>query len=270
MVERGNAADEAEERGRTAFPPFRLNPALEVEQLRASFAERGRVQVADFLAPEGAAALLGELRARRDWRQVVNSGGNVYDLDRATRALMSPNDAAALDEAVYAGARTGFQHRYESIRVPDGEEQRLASADPLAAFASFMSTGEARRFLRLVTGSEEIDFADAQATAYAPGDFLTGHDDAVDGKGRVAAYVLSLTAGWRVEWGGILLFHDDHGLSIDGFVPRFNTLNLFAVPQVHSVSIVSRAAPCRRYSVTGWLRTSRAEARAARILSRTA
>lgn len=238
------------------FPPCRLNPALDVERLRAAFAERRRVQIVDFLAPECAAALLAELTARGDWLQVVNSGDNVYDLDRGTRALMSPHAAAALDEAVYAGARTGFQHRYEAIRVPDREEQRRASGDPLAAFASFLSTGEARDFLRRVTGLEEIGFADAQATAYAPGDFLTAHDDAVDGKDRLAAYVLSLTSGWRVEWGGILLFHDDHGLSIDGFVPRFNTLNLFAVPQIHSVSIVSRAAPYRRYSVTGWLRSS--------------
>lgn len=251
MTEADSAAELA-----GGFPAFRLNPALDVERLRAEFAERRRVQIDGFLAPECAALLLGELRARDDWRQVVNSGANVYDLDRATREHMPPHAAAALEEAVYAGARTGFQHRYEAIRVPDDEIERHASGDPLAAFATFMSGGEARDLLRLVTSLEEIELADAQATAYAPGDFLTAHDDAVEGKDRLAAYVLSLSAGWRVEWGGLILFHDDHGLSIDGLVPRFNTLNLFAVPQVHSVSIVSRAAPYRRYSVTGWLRAS--------------
>jgi Rps23 Pro-64 3,4-dihydroxylase Tpa1-like proline 4-hydroxylase len=255
MAERGSAVEEGVRDCAPGLPPFRLNAALDVARLRADFAERRRAQVADFLEAECAAALLRELRARGDWRQVVNSGAQVYDLDRSTRALMSPQEAAALDEAVYAGARTGFQHRYEAIRVPDEEPARRASCDPLAAFASFLSDGEAREFLRTVTGFGEIDFADAQATAYAPGDFLTAHDDAVEGKGRLAAYVLSLTAGWRAEWGGNLLFHSADGLSVDGYVPRFNTLNLFAVPQVHSVSIVSRAAPWRRYSVTGWLRS---------------
>ena len=241
---------------RPTFPAFRLNPAVDPEPLKAEFAERRRVQVADFLAPECASALQADLSARDDWRQVVNSGPKVYDLDRPTRARMPRDQAAALDTAVYAGAREGFQHRYESIRVPDQPAERERSDDPLAAFASFMSGGEAREFLRRVAGCDEIGFADAQATAYSPGDFLTAHDDAVEGKERLAAYVLSLTCGWRSDWGGLLLFHGADGLSIDGFVPRFNTLNLFAVPQVHSVSIVSRAAPFRRYSVTGWLRKS--------------
>jgi Rps23 Pro-64 3,4-dihydroxylase Tpa1-like proline 4-hydroxylase len=256
VPERVNAVEGSLEHDVSGVPRFRLNPELDARLLELEFAERRRVQVPDFLAAECAAAMLIELRKRNDWRQVVNSGANVYDLDRATRERMPPHAASALDDAVYAGARSGFQHRYEAIRVPDGEPERSASADPLAAFASFMSSGEARDFLRRVTGSAEIAFADAQATSYSPGDFLTAHDDAVDGKGRLAAYVLSLTSGWRADWGGLLLFHDDDGLSIDGLVPRFNTLNLFAVPQVHSVSIVSRAAPYRRYSITGWLRSS--------------
>ena len=36
-------------------------------------------------------------------------------------------------------------------------------------------------------------------------------------------------------------------------MPRFNALNVFAVPQPHSVSIVSPFAVGARYSVTGWL-----------------
>jgi len=38
------------------------------------------------------------------------------------------------------------------------------------------------------------------------------------------------------------------------FVPAFNALNLFAVPQPHSVGFVTPFAARRRYSVTGWLR----------------
>jgi Rps23 Pro-64 3,4-dihydroxylase Tpa1-like proline 4-hydroxylase len=37
--------------------------------------------------------------------------------------------------------------------------------------------------------------------------------------------------------------------------PRFNTLTLFAVPQLHSVSMVTKSAAFRRYSITGWLRS---------------
>lgn len=234
---------------------FRLNPALDRAAPARAFAAGGRVQIRDFLHPDDAAALHAECRAREDWRQIVNSGDKVWDLDRPTRAAMSAEQREALDLAVYAGARAGFQHRYEAIRVPDGRADRAASDDPFARFALWLSEGEARDFLRAVTGRAEMDFADAQATAYGPGDFLTGHDDAVEGKGRLAAYVFGLTAQWRAEWGGLLLFHDSAGDIEHGLTPRFNSLNLFAVPQLHSVSMVTRAAPFRRYAVTGWLRS---------------
>lgn len=233
---------------------FRLNPALDVKSLAATFAATGHVQVRDFLHPDDAEALLTEMRRREDWKQVLNSGDQVFDLDRPTRAAMSAEQREALDQSVYAGARQGFQHRYEAIRVPDAEAERVASDDVFAKFGLWLSTGGARDFLRDVIARPELEFADAQATAYAPGDFLTAHDDAVEGKNRLAAYVFGLTPRWRPEWGGLLLFHDVDGDIARGLTPRFNALNLFAVPRVHSVSMVTRAAPCRRYAVTGWLR----------------
>lgn len=234
---------------------FRLNPDLDPAALAATFAATGHVQIRDFLHREDATLLHAEMRRREDWVQIVNSGGNVFDLDRPTRAGMAPAQRDALDEAVFAGAREGFQHRYEAIRVPDDETMRAESGDLFARFAQWLSEGEARDFLRGLVGRPEVAFADAQATAYAPGDFLTAHDDAVEGKGRLAAYVFGLTPQWRPEWGGLLLFHDGEGDIARGLTPRFNALNLFAVPQLHSVSMVTRSAPFRRYAVTGWLRS---------------
>ena len=100
---------------------FRLNPALDRAALTAAYARDRRVRITDLLAEEGATALHAALRGRQDWRQIVNSGVKVFDLDRATRASMSDEQRDALDQAVFAGARDGFQHRYEAIRVPDGE-----------------------------------------------------------------------------------------------------------------------------------------------------
>jgi len=242
---------------------FRLNPALDRDRLAVEFKAGGRIQIRDFLDAEDAAALHSEMRRREDWRQVVNSGDKVFDLDGPTRAGMSAEQRRALDEAVYAGAREGFQHRYEAIRIPDEAQARQASDDLFAKFALFLSGGEARDLLRAVIGRPELDFADAQATAYAPGDFLTAHDDAVSGKHRLAAYVFGLTPQWRTEWGGLLLFHEDGGDVERALMPRFNTLNIFAVPQLHSVSEVSRAAPFRRYSITGWLRAGPAGSKSA-------
>jgi SM-20-related protein len=233
---------------------FRLSPTLDPAALAHAFARNGRVRIAGFLAAGLAEALHASLRQREDWRQVIHSNGKVVELDRPTRAGFDQARREALDSAVFAAARTGFQYRYESIRVPDPPEERAVSSDPLAALAAFLSGDPVRGLLRTVSGCPDIDFADAQATCYAPGDFLTAHDDDVPGKHRRVAYVLGLTPEWRAEWGGLLLFHRPG--EVDGVVPGFNTLDVFAVPQPHSVSLVSPAAPRRRYAVTGWLRAA--------------
>lgn len=236
--------------------PFRLDPDIDVAMLRERFARDQRVRIQPFLDDDTAVALHAHLRAHEGWKQVVNSGDKVFELDRATRAAMSVDQIAALDEAVRHGARTGFQYRYESLRMADGNIEHAAAdtaAPPITGFTRWMSTDPVRTLLRAVTGCADIGFADGQATAYAPGDFLTGHDDAVVGKQRRAAYVLGLTPTWRVEWGGLLLFHRQDG-AVEGVAPGFNSIDLFAVPQLHSVSQVTLSAAYRRYAITGWLR----------------
>ena len=222
--------------------------------LAAQFKAEGIVRIGSFLPDERAEQLYRELRARTDWKQVFNSGDKLFELDRATQAALDAERRAELDQAIYAGAREGFQYRYETIRVPDEEDARNASDDPLARLALDMSGGEMRDLLREITGKPAIRFADAQGTAYSPGDFLTGHDDRFPGKDRLAAYVLGLTPVWRIEWGGLLVMHGDDQAASRAYPPLMNVLTLFGVPQMHSVSEVSRAAAYRRYSVTGWLR----------------
>lgn len=219
-----------------------------------AFARDGLVRIASFLPDATAATLHAQLRTRDDWRQVFNSGDKLFELDRATRQSMDRDTSDKLEQAIYAGARSGFQYRYETIRVTDDAAERSASNDPLARFATWMSSGATRDYLRAVTGAPDIAFADAQATAYSVGDFLTGHDDDFPGKNRRAAYVLSLTPAWRLEWGGLFVMHGAGDEPARSLVPAMNVLTLFRVPQMHSVSEVTRAAGCRRYAITGWLR----------------
>jgi SM-20-related protein len=227
----------------------------DVEALTHEFRTDGIVRIGSFLPDGQAAELHAHLRGRDDWRQVFNSGDKLFELDRQARAAMDPDRQAALDEAIHAGAREGFQYRYETIRVPDDEAERKAVGDLIADFAIDLSTGPTRDFLRTVTGSNKVEFADAQATAYSPGDFLTGHDDSFPGKNRIAAYVMNLTPTWRIEWGGLLIMHGEGDKASRAYPPAMNVLTLFRVGQMHSVSEVSRAAAYRRYAITGWLRS---------------
>jgi Rps23 Pro-64 3,4-dihydroxylase Tpa1-like proline 4-hydroxylase len=230
-----------------------LAAGIDVAAAARAFAGDGHVRLQPFLAENAAIACLTEMKARTDWVQVVNSGDKVFELSRSSRAAMTAQQCDGLEQAVLAGARTGFQYRYEALRLPDGHAPVPEDDSLIARWPAFLSGGAVRDLLCAITGAADIAFADGQATAYAPGDFLTGHDDAVPGKHRRAAYVFSLNPVWRVEWGGLLLFHGD-GNSVRGMAPAFNSLDIFAVPQMHSVSMVTGSVPNRRYAITGWLR----------------
>ena len=237
-------------------PKLKLNPDLDVRGLALDYSKNRRVRVEGLLEENGAKALHEFLDQHDQWWQLINTPEGLIEMNSRTRAKMSGKSRAALDAKVYDGARRGFQYRYEGLRVPDLTQLVHGHNDPLVAFARLMASKPMLDFLRAVTGCDELSFTDGHATSYGPGDFLTGHDDNVAGKGRLAAYVFGLTQIWKPEWGGLLLFHGEGEASVSGLTPRFNTLDLFAVPQRHSVSVVTPSAPVRRYAVTGWLRAA--------------
>jgi Rps23 Pro-64 3,4-dihydroxylase Tpa1-like proline 4-hydroxylase len=239
---------------RRRVPRFRLNPNHDVAALAEEYQSQGRIRIQRLLADDGLAELYDYLNEHDGWWQLFNTPNGIVELDRATRATMSAEEREAFDRQVNENALAGFQYRYEGLRVPEPDEADQNPQDLVEEFAELMSSEPMLDFLRAVTGSGEVAFTDGFVTAYGPGDFLTGHDDDVAGKERIAAYVFGMTPRWRLEWGGLLLFHGANEASVSGHVPRFNTLDLFSVPQRHSVTMVTPAAPTRRYAITGWLR----------------
>lgn len=231
-----------------------LNPKLDAVSLARQFADNGRLQIADFLMPDAAEALRTHLCGRTDWRHVINGDSQIFEIPADQYDALPVAERQRIEEAMFAKAGHGFQFQFDTIRVPDGRAARLASASPIDVFAQLMSAPATLALLRTITGAASIAFADAQATRYRKGDFLTRHDDAVAGKNRQLAYVLGMTPGWQAEWGGLLLFNDPDGGVIDVVTPRFNSLSLFAVRQPHSVSYIAPYAPMERLSLTGWLR----------------
>jgi SM-20-related protein len=233
---------------------FDLNGSLDFDLLQRVYAARHRLHIPEFLAPESAQRLLTHLQSQTDWPMVFNSGPQIYELNTDIMSQTSVHQREQLDRAIYDAASDKFQFRYRSIRISDDVQERLLSKSLLADFANFLSSEKVLDVFQKITGRVDFNFADAQATCYIAGDFLTSHDDAVANKNRRAAYVMNLTPRWRAECGGLLMFHGSDGHIDEAYVPRFNALNIFTVPQIHSVSQVTPAAPAPRYAITGWLR----------------
>lgn len=237
---------------------FELNPALDRTAARRRLDAVGRAHVADVLDPKCAAALHECLTAERRWNLVTQLAGRHVDLDSAAMAAQGAAEQRHFSTHVLKPAHDGsFQYLFDNLPVYDAWHKGKKDRPILMAFFEFLNGPEMLEFARDVVGAGDIGFADAQATRYGPGQFLTEHDDGVEGKNRCAAYVFNFTPGWRADWGGLTMFIGADGHVSEAFTPRFNALNLFRVPQKHAVSAVASFAPGYRYSITGWFRSGR-------------
>lgn len=237
---------------------FSLDAAIDLARLARDYAERGWVQIAPFLEAGSAERLRAEIEARTRWALALRAGrSRPIDVEAGACATMSAAQRQALERLAAPVEGTALHYLYERIQLvgATGQAFEEEAATPLGAFARFLSSEVVLGLLRAVTGEDGIAFAVAQATRYAPGHFLTVHNDREEEPGRLAAYVFNLTPGWRPEWGGMLMFHDESGDVEHGLVPRMNALNLFAVPKRHSVGLVAPFAPRPRHAVTGWFRS---------------
>jgi Rps23 Pro-64 3,4-dihydroxylase Tpa1-like proline 4-hydroxylase len=219
------------------------------------FDRYGRLHIPDFLTPASAIALHGILAKDVTYDTIFNEGDSYYQLKPHESASLSPEERRHIAGMTDAHARHGFQYFYETHKITETGEPYKDPRHPLRLLTDFLESAAFLEFVRTVTGNRRIAFADAQATRYRPGNFLTQHDDRVSGSFRQAAYVLNLTQLWRADWGGLLLFTDEDGHVAEGYTPAFNAINLFRVPQPHLVTQVASYAGADRLSVTGWLRS---------------
>ena len=234
-----------------------INEALEIPVWRDALRRDGRVQIADFLQPEAAARLRRCLAEEVPWTLALRDAAGSRTIDRASYAAMDDDERLRLYADTAASARgldgdAAFRFAYDSyMMVPAYREGR----DPgllLHRVLELFNSPPYIAFARALSGDARIRRVNAQATRYRPGQFLRYHTDIDSSEGRLYAYVLNLTARWRADWGGLLQFIGEDGRVTGSFLPRGNSLSLFAVPAGHAVSLVAPYAGEDRLAITGW------------------
>ncbi len=234
-----------------------VNPALDVSALAAAFARDRRVQVRDVLTETSARIVHHILAAETPWGLHWHAGARGPEAIRhAELAAMPATEQEARSHATMEAMRgRDYAFAYLSYSLVNGYVGKWAPDGPHDMLLEYLNDRPVMDLVRAISGMPDLVKADAQATLYAPDQFLAVHDDKHSVAGRRVAYVLNLCAeDWRPDWGGYLNFYDDDGDVIAGYRPRFNALNLFAVPQDHNVSFVPPFAPVARYALTGWFR----------------
>lgn len=236
---------------------FSLNPLLDRAALAERFRRDGRVQVRDVLTQAAAQTVHEVLACATPWGLAWQAG---EDGPHAIRATAIEGDAAGQRRAIAATTqaamkRGDYAFQFAQYPILDAYLGGWAPGGPHDLLLEHINTDDFLDFIREVTGIASIRKGDAQATLFAPGDFLGLHVDSHVGEGWRVAYVLNFCLEeWKPDWGGYLNFFDEDGDIVAGYRPRFNALNMFAVPCAHAVSYVPPFAPVRRYALTGWFR----------------
>ena len=231
-----------------------LNDDLDAHLYKGVFRHHGRVHIPDVLTFESAKTIYEHLQDRVPWQAHFNDGAKTYDLHRDQLAVLPDNRKALLVDQLHHNARLDFQYLFLNYSITDAVEQQSNPGVELNAFHDFINSDEVLDLVREITDVREIEFADCQATLYKPGHFLTEHNDNIERSGRLVAYTFSFTPEWRTDYGGVLHFLDEDGHVDEGYLPKFNALNLFRIPARHAVSYVAPFAPRGRYSIIGWFK----------------
>jgi Rps23 Pro-64 3,4-dihydroxylase Tpa1-like proline 4-hydroxylase len=230
---------------------------IDRDAVRRALEQQRFAQISDALEPAAAEALWQVLRHETPYGLAWAGDGQPtgqYVRAEQLRSLPAEQKAAMGNAAARTAARGSFAFLYGQYPLAEAAREQWHPGHPLYGVLDFVNHGSSLDLARTVSGHADIIRADAQATLYAGGHFLTDHDDLVESQGRRLAYVLNLTKDWKPDWGGYLNILDETGNIVAGFMPRFNTLNLFLVPLRHHVSLVAPFAPVGRVAITGWFR----------------
>ncbi len=230
-----------------------IHPAHDPAALATAFAAHGRLQIPEFLTTDSAEYLYRLLQENNHWQLSYNEGGENYESSLVEFEALSPANKQRFTSNIYHRARTGFQYLFRQYYISQAVELGEQPGHPMHEFHGFVNSAGFLRFMRSLTGRDDIAKSDSYASWYGPGHFLTQHDDRHATHDRVAAYVISMTRDWNENWGGYLAFYDESGNIETAFKPSFNTLNIFSIPKAHAVQLVAPFAGHPRTSYLGWL-----------------
>jgi len=212
----------------------------------------GRVQLSNFLPSDAALSLAKQLEIA-PWDLHFNEGGQPKRIPYSVIDEMAASERDGIFAAITQRAQVRPEFFSDTYHITERYLSGENTNGPLAQVHGLLNSERGLSALRGLVNDERVAYVDVFGARYRAGQFLAPHTDLIPGEERLFAYVLNLSPRWHVHWGGQLLFFDDQGVVTAGFSPRFGALNIFKVPQIHSVSVVAPFAAVPRFSISGWL-----------------
>lgn len=234
---------------------LRLNRDLDLLRYAETYARCGIVQIPNVFESAVADTLAQMLTGPLAWRLLMtDSGDKPIHFSAAEAQAMGREKIDALTRDALLRARQNRGFLYFTYPMIEAYLRGWDPGHPIHRVTEFINSPEFLDLGRRVTGVAGVTKADAHATAYHSGHYLTRHLDHGEDHERRAAYVLGFSRNWQPDWGGLLLFLSDRQDVTEGYLPRFNVLTIFDIKYLHTVTQVSSFAGGVRHSITGWFR----------------
>lgn len=228
---------------------------IDISSAHLDFMQDKRVRLARFLREDSAAILHSLCKTKTPYQTNYVLENEYKILTEDDIANLSALQQAEMTNSVIEQASQGVGFIYQSYmnsKINAANVYKDKTLAPLHDAFEFMSSDDIISIFREITGDNTITGCDSHFTRFLPGHFLTRHQDEVSTKKRKYAFVLSLTEHWHPDWGGLLQFYEKNGTPRDSWSPAFNTLSLFDISYIHSVTFITPFAKQPRLSLTGW------------------
>lgn len=144
-----------------------------------------------------------------------------------------------------------FEHKESDLfslaQTPDlGEE--------FAEFKKALTSKEAKKWIKEVTGVEIVGETDMFGAIYQDTDYLICHDDQLED--RKIAWILNITTLPKKQGGGLSLYTDNNGpeKKVATYQPTKNSLTLFTVSNTSWHEVEEVTAETHRVTLGGWLK----------------
>jgi len=229
-----------------------INPAIDRALHADLFARSGQVRVYDVLTSDRASAVGAELGQLDPWVLTCANRDWMAEISLAQMETWSDQQRADLQATLNASAWQGVGFAYLGHRLDAAWRARTAPS-ALSMFHDALNGPQIGDLIAEITGRRDFNGSSIQATRFGPNHYLTRHRDNPESERRRLAVVWGFTPEWHPDWGGLLQFFTDGGTPTLSFAPGFNTLDIFDVQMVHSVTYVTPFAGAVRQAISGWM-----------------
>ena len=223
-----------------------INSIADYTNYKTTFDNKKRLKIDNFLNRNFAESLYNACITEKNW--ILASG---IDKNKYEKKHIPQNDKINQSQIKNVSSAFGKdQFSYAFYRSMNGEKMNYHEF----TLRKILNSAEFIRILNEITNLNLTKLNTLFMSKYTSGNFLSTHSD--KGNGRLA-FVINLSKNWKPQYGGNLHFlNEDRTEIIDTFVPGFNNLTIFYVPEntgiPHYVSHVSPNVKNQRFAISGW------------------